>query len=655
MANNTSTDDEQGQIYQWLSSVKDADQTLDKIAADTKQQGWGVTAMATTPLISLESPGDLPGITRSTHRKRSIDHRGQSRESLHIQSPTRNQDRNKRARHSYERKPRHKTHDDHYEYKEPSAAASRPLVRKGKAKNGHGRKHTLNDDFQAVNVTGNRLTIPNQARLGIFNKGKTSSTADHPTRSSEESRRVRLSLFRDDLLSRKKTTSPGAMLTAAEDTPFMQHEKPTQSKGSIKLSSNNASKTHTGNSFHRSAQQFALSPMPLSSFACAPTNKISLASKPCVCTLPGIQVEKGGISEQSSSPYTWPESEAQDTLRELALQQYLLEVLHSGLDPHAASSVTSDHLPSLRYWSLAELWMLLEERKASWSTETDKKQPVSLNPKSRDQSSAKQAVQPSFTVVAPSPQGLVCADVNPQATSNSRVALDLSHGGHSGFFFRGDKGHPHQPRGRCGDVSSEIIEDCNSSGASPEGRQSPPRAKAEYFSTFPQQEFPKSASFIDLEDLDHVEDDDSFYETLDTAYHAIIGPDAAGQDDVLEAPDSPVLLGSSRFNEASDPFTTPQSTGDMSVVLATQLEKIEQPPPLAQSIKPERADTESLRLSHQDKRLRNSSKKGGLGQNTILPWLTGYNNPKILVPTSSTLEQNQDPDLSHFWRHNRLY
>lgn len=126
---------------------------------EKKQQGAGAAVMTGIPLIPLESPEALRGIRCSTRKKRSVGHLHQSRTSPAPQSPTRDERSSKRARHSYERQPRHKTRDDHYEYKAPSAAGSRPQPRKGRAKNGRGRKHTLNDDFQAVNVNGNRLTV----------------------------------------------------------------------------------------------------------------------------------------------------------------------------------------------------------------------------------------------------------------------------------------------------------------------------------------------------------------------------------------------------------------------------------------------------------------------------------------------------------------
>jgi hypothetical protein len=174
MANTASMENDRGPIYQWLSTVQDQDQPGHRSTAgrrfrsnsdaitnkipEKKQHGEGAAVMTGIPLIPLESPEALRGIRRSTRKKRNLGHLDQSRTSPTPQSPTRDEGRSKRARHSYERQPRHKTRDDHYEYKAPSAAGSRPHACQGRAKNVCGRKHTLND-FQAVNVTGNRLTV----------------------------------------------------------------------------------------------------------------------------------------------------------------------------------------------------------------------------------------------------------------------------------------------------------------------------------------------------------------------------------------------------------------------------------------------------------------------------------------------------------------
>ncbi|KAJ5306227.1 hypothetical protein PENANT_c077G03646 [Penicillium antarcticum] len=636
-------------------------------ASEKNQQSTGVAETTSIPLISLKSPDALHGIRRSTRKKRSIGHLDQSKNSPHLQSPTGDKDCDKRARHGYERQPRHKTHDDHYEYKESSAAGSRPEARKGRANNRRGRKHTLTDGFQEMTVTGNRLTIPNQASLGIFNKGKTSSAAGHlanrpwvditkdvPRKWSKRNpAESDLAFSEMNFLSRRKNISPGPTLTAPEDTPCAQREKRNQSNASTYPLSKSVSKKHARRSCHGLGQQRDVSPTRLSSFVIAPIHKISLASRPSGCASPSEMFDESS----SSSPYIWLESEAHDTLLEFTLQQCLLEALHSGLNSQGVYETTSDYLSDIRYWSIAELWIFLEERKATWPTGIDREQPRSSRPKSRDQDTVKQAVQPSPKYITPPKLGFVCADTNErfQACPTPSDALEPSSGMHNDSLLWENKSRPHQPKTRRGDASLRTARDYDRSGAFAEGCQSPPRAKAKHFSTFSQQYLPIITPVLGMEEMNHVSDDVLFYETLEAAYNAIIHPKATEQALVLDDLDLTILFGSSRFNETGDPFTTPESVRGMSGVITTQAGDTEHPPPLAQSIKQERADTRILRPSHQDEQLRNSSRDGELDQNTTLPWLTQYNKSQLHVPILRTLERNQDPDLSHFGRHNRLY
>ena len=67
----------------------------------------------------------------------------------------------KKERTGYERRPRHKTKDDHYEYKgkmyqERDGRVTKTKRRRSAKKN---RKHTMNDNFHASNVARNRLTV----------------------------------------------------------------------------------------------------------------------------------------------------------------------------------------------------------------------------------------------------------------------------------------------------------------------------------------------------------------------------------------------------------------------------------------------------------------------------------------------------------------
>ncbi|KAL5359992.1 hypothetical protein BJX96DRAFT_184271 [Aspergillus floccosus] len=78
--------------------------------------------------------------------------------------------------HCYERRPRHKTKSDRYEYKGRASArgwhrsSSKPRQRLSRA-----RKHTINDHLHAFNVPTKRLTLLSCTATGIFGKGKASS------------------------------------------------------------------------------------------------------------------------------------------------------------------------------------------------------------------------------------------------------------------------------------------------------------------------------------------------------------------------------------------------------------------------------------------------------------------------------------------------
>ncbi|KAJ5624174.1 hypothetical protein N7510_000483 [Penicillium lagena] len=87
------------------------------------------------------------------------------------------QNTEKPRRQDYGLKPRHKTREDRYEYKAPTSAAKRAseTERPRTKRQRRGRKHTLNDDFQAANVVHSRLTLHQVPNMGFFNKGKTSS------------------------------------------------------------------------------------------------------------------------------------------------------------------------------------------------------------------------------------------------------------------------------------------------------------------------------------------------------------------------------------------------------------------------------------------------------------------------------------------------
>jgi hypothetical protein len=473
-----------------------------------------------------------------------------------------------------------------------------------------------------------------------------------------------------NFLSRMKNISPGPTLEAPEDTPCVQHAERSQLNTLLYSHSKDVSKNasvQASKSFLGLRQQVDVSLTPLSSFAVAPPKKIPMGSKHSLCASPGIRLGKDEVSDKSSSPpYPWTESKAHDTLDDLHLQQYLLELLHTGLDLKAVSGVASDKLATFRHWSLTELWTLLEERKAYWSTETDNKQQSSPRPKSRDEGSVKQAVHSFPKAITPPQLGFVCADTNErfQAYPNPRDAPEPSSGVHSDSFeprgsvFKEKKTDQRQTQEQCAlAFSLQAIDDCKTSDVLMENRLSLPLALEltnEHLSTFSQDGLSTNAPVFDMDKLNRVTDDDLFYGSLDAAYHSILHPEAAGQEFVPDELELAILFGSSRFNEPVDLFGTPKSAQRRSSAIPVQVVKTEQIPqsPLAQNIKQDRVGTGILGVNHQDELPQND---GDFDQNRFLPWLTGYNSSQSHVPTSRTLDRNQGPALFGFWRQNKLY
>lgn len=120
------------------------------------------TALATSISrirIPLEISDSMPENGHLASRKRASSHLEETKApSTHEIIP--GNESHKRSRQSYELRPRHKTREDRYDYKGPSSAVeTKSQSRKGRTKKPRGRRHTMNADFHAINITGNRLTV----------------------------------------------------------------------------------------------------------------------------------------------------------------------------------------------------------------------------------------------------------------------------------------------------------------------------------------------------------------------------------------------------------------------------------------------------------------------------------------------------------------
>jgi len=109
-------------------------------------------------LFSPRSPfARLCEVPRAPLFGRSFRTQQQSPVSLHQKAPLNEVVNPRRGIHGYERRPRRKTKEDRYQYKVHDRRADPERSKKKTAK--QSRKHILNRDFHAPNVSQTRLTV----------------------------------------------------------------------------------------------------------------------------------------------------------------------------------------------------------------------------------------------------------------------------------------------------------------------------------------------------------------------------------------------------------------------------------------------------------------------------------------------------------------
>ncbi|RMJ22698.1 hypothetical protein PHISP_06421 [Aspergillus sp. HF37] len=153
-------------IYKWLSGVDNEPthqpEPLGKIWADRQfQADLTLSDKPTQTAQSNAQRGD--NAKPATERKRASNEKYSARflslEPANLQPPSPRVIPSPQAN-KYERRPRHKTKPDRYEYKDPSRTECEKGSRKRERKRSKlKRKHTVNDDFHASNVARSRLTV----------------------------------------------------------------------------------------------------------------------------------------------------------------------------------------------------------------------------------------------------------------------------------------------------------------------------------------------------------------------------------------------------------------------------------------------------------------------------------------------------------------
>ncbi|CAI7577711.1 unnamed protein product [Penicillium glandicola] len=675
-------------IYQWLSAVEDQEQSRHQDGAENQQQLKDTTLATCTPRtrIPLEISDDVRRNGYSASRKRDSDHLEETKAPFTHETIPENES-HKRARRSYELRPRYKTREDRYEYKGPSSAAETSQSCKGRAKKSRGRRHTMNDDFHAINVTGNRLTLRNNTNLGIFSKGRSSSTTNHngnipSTALAKPAPNIKshkcfaesdLAFSEMNFLSRRNNLSPYPTSTA-KYTLDGQHEReyhPQEPQFDDPAHDSKLDMSHSTKSLGVE-RQLDPSVTPLFTFGQAPVSETSPVSSHSRSASPKPHNKRRKISKQSSSiPYTWTETDVDNAEQSHNLEQHLLNLLHVGVNPQVLCSEITNTVLARQYWSLAELWVLLEERKASWSNEAGNKKRASPETNIGQLAAAEAAPQKAPEIIAVDHLDIVNAgstqDEMSKQSPDSDVARETSCSANNGLpqqplVLEQQQDVPRQtsdPPGcinfqaiRASDSQYRFMDVLNEDQCEPFPQQS---AGDEVLFPAPVPEV-KQPRMSDSEfyELGQVDDDEAFYRTLDAAYYAIMRPGVAAEvaSDLQQLLESPELNG-------TDISNSPEPTSIRDSDIPTRQVDAGGPEHLAtvfQDITQERHDEMLPEPSRQQKTSSSDSNDPCVDQNNDLPWMpTGYGQLQPRASTGIDTRQSQHPGLSDFWRQNRLY
>jgi hypothetical protein len=381
-----------------------------------------------------------------------------------------------------------------------------------------------------------------------------------------------------------------------------------------------------------------------------------------------------------SIPYTWSESGVNNLDESSGLEQYLLNIMHVGLDPQTLSSEISKSVLARRYWSLSELWVLLWKRKAFWPNKTENKKQDSTEPNIEQKAEAEVAPENPQENITPDnsvevsqthtevPNAAPKTVIETACTANSdRLEQHSVLEQQDTLAQEKDEVLQMSDRKSCLNAATNVVEATNNQNCSTDTLK-------EDNCEFPSLEGPgdNSASpaptlevqqghvpSIDIYEISRVIDDDEFYHTLDAAYDAIMSPGLAAE----VASNIQQLIA---FHELDGTFgvtSRPQPIQNADYVDLTQDIEEGEPEGLATVSEntiqdnhdarlPEPSQQHELPMQHSNEPLFHQS-NGLSGQ---LPWLaTEYVQPTLRTSPEIIARQSQLPGICEFWRQNRLY
>ncbi|KAJ5510379.1 hypothetical protein N7453_002482 [Penicillium expansum] len=674
-------------IHQWLSTVDEQDQSrhqdggmllsqeprcfrANRALADNQDQ-VKCTALATAIpriRIPLEISDSVRGNGHSASRKRDSGHLNETKASPAHEIIPGNENQ-KRSRHSYELRPRHKTREDCYEYKGPSSAVdTQSQSRKGRGKKSRGRRHTMNDDFHAINVTGNRLTLRSNTNQGIFSKGRSSSVTHRhentpsfalakPAATIKSQNLVAesdLAFSEMNFLSRRNNISPYPMSTA-RDTLDGQHERewyPQNLGFDHPAHDSKLDMSHSNNEFLDAERQLHASVTPLTTFEEAGTSEIYPVSSHSRNVSPMPDNKRRKTSKQSSSiPYTWTETEADNTEQSDALEQHLLSLLHVGVYPQALCS---------------EVTKTVLIRRQHGQAKPAIKKRASPEANIGQLTAAESASQEVPDIIAPGHLDLVnvsgVQNEMSRQSSDSNVADETACGVNNGLHQQlsilkqqqsgscqaSDKpGCLNIQAARTSNSPERFIDTLNGNQCETSPQESPDNA-VQFPAPVPEVKQPHMSD-IEFYELSRVDDDDDvFYRTLDAAYYAIVHSEVAAE----VASDLQKLLESPELN-CNEPPNSPESDIPTRQVEAGEPDNLAT---VSQDTTQDQGDERPPESSFRHKLPTSHSNDDCVDQNNDLPWLTtGYDQSQARASTEIDARQTRPAGLSDFWRQNKLY
>ncbi|KAJ6031158.1 hypothetical protein N7540_001890 [Penicillium herquei] len=285
----------------------------------------------------------------------------------------------RKAHHAFDRQPRHKTREDHYEYKggrteqQQQETSDRTKKRQRKC-----RKHTINDTFHAANVVRERLTLPEKMTLGIFSKGKASSplklrdSVPDPINLTTSLLKKQSNTEPSPLASR--TTTGERRRGSGQQRRIPDYRLPdcfnSVELESIKTQQGTITEHMKGTDIDTPSAHMPPQDSPLNDTVRSPSHH-NPVNTPDRGKYPEEHIERNADVSITPKPYTWSETDPGKTRREYSIQGTLLESLFVGISQYGIQ----DSCPKLdnekTYCSLDDLKRLLKTRKAAWLSTPD--------------------------------------------------------------------------------------------------------------------------------------------------------------------------------------------------------------------------------------------------------------------------------------------